>query len=64
MARLLKASSGSHEIPARHEPSSGGEKAQIQSLTDKYGGDRALIAEEMQMSKTTLWRRMKKYRLI
>ncbi len=64
VARLLKASSGSREIPARHEPSSGGEKAQIQSLIDKYGGDRALIAEEMQMSKTTLWRRMKKYGLI
>ncbi|MGE4354602.1 MAG: sigma 54-interacting transcriptional regulator, partial [Oscillospiraceae bacterium] len=40
------------------------EEERIRRLIEKYSGNRNLIAEEMRISKTTLWRRMKKYGLV
>lgn len=37
------------------------EAALIADLLDKYNGNRTLVAQELNMSKTTLWRHMKKY---
>lgn len=37
------------------------EAAMISELLKKYNGKRELVAREMHLSKTTLWRRMKKY---
>lgn len=34
---------------------------QIRDLLEKHGGDRAAVARELGISKTTLWRHMKKY---
>lgn len=34
---------------------------QIRDLLEKHGGDRTAVAEELGISKTTLWRHMKKY---
>lgn len=39
------------------------EVARLKALLEKYDGNRQLIAEEMHISVTTLWRRMKKYNL-
>ena len=33
----------------------------ISEMLEKYGGNRALVAQELGISKTTLWRHMKKY---
>lgn len=33
----------------------------ISEMLEKHGGNRALVAEELGISKTTLWRHMKKY---
>ena len=40
------------------------ERERLQQLMEKYDGNRALIASELHISLTTLWRRMKKYGLI
>lgn len=37
------------------------EAQQIRELLEKHGGDRAAVAKELGISKTTLWRHMKKY---
>lgn len=37
------------------------EEAKLIDMLEKYGGNRALAAEALGVSKTTLWRRMKKY---
>lgn len=37
------------------------EAQKIRELLEKYDGDRAAVAEELGISKTTLWRHMKKY---
>ncbi|MGI6028569.1 MAG: PrpR N-terminal domain-containing protein [Candidatus Heteroscillospira sp.] len=53
--------------PAAVEPeshSADGEREQLVRLIEKYGGNRALMANELCISKTTLWRRMKQYGLM
>ena len=40
------------------------EVAKLKFLVEKYDGNRGLIADEMHISLTTLWRRMKKYGLL
>lgn len=37
------------------------EAAELSALLEKYHGNRNLVAEELDISTTTLWRRMKKY---
>lgn len=40
------------------------EAAELQTLLEKYRGNRSAVAKEMGISTTTLWRRMKKYGII
>lgn len=40
------------------------ERKKIQELLSRSGGNRALVAAELHISTTTLWRKMKKYHLI
>jgi len=40
------------------------EVSKLKFLIEKYDGNRGLIADEMHISLTTLWRRMKKYELL
>lgn len=40
------------------------EAAELQTLLEKYRGNRSSVAKEMGISTTTLWRRMKKYGII
>lgn len=40
------------------------EAAELQTLLEKYRGNRSLVAKKMGISTTTLWRRMKKYGII
>jgi transcriptional regulator with PAS, ATPase and Fis domain len=35
----------------------------IRQVLKKYGGDRTKAANELSVGRTTLWRKMKKYRL-
>lgn len=37
------------------------EAVRIANLLDRHNGNRAMVAEEMQISTTTLWRKMKRY---
>ena len=37
------------------------EAVELGALLEKYHGNRSLVAEELGISTTTLWRRMKKY---
>lgn len=39
------------------------EAAQLAALLDEYGGNRTKVAERLNISKTTLWRKMKKYNI-
>lgn len=39
------------------------EAAKIIELLDKYNGNRQKVAEELNVSKTTLWRKIKKYKI-
>jgi PAS domain S-box-containing protein len=39
------------------------EKLHIQSMLNKYGGDRQKVSEALGIDKSTLWRKMKKYKL-
>ena len=41
-----------------------GEMAELMSLIDQYHGNREQIANALGISKTTLWRKLKKYGLI
>ena len=40
------------------------EAAELQTLLEKYRGNRSAVAKDMGISTTTLWRRMKKYGII
>ena len=40
------------------------EAVELQTLLEKYRGNRSAVAKEMGISTTTLWRRMKKYGII
>ena len=55
-----KLSSGSKSL---YDAESGSEAARLSSLLEMYGGNRTIVAEKMGVSKTTLWRRLKKYGL-
>jgi len=39
------------------------EAARIAELLEKHGGNRSLVAKELNISTTTLWRKMKKYQI-
>jgi transcriptional regulator with PAS, ATPase and Fis domain len=45
-------------------PNTNPQIARLKNLIEKYDGDRSMIADEMHISLTTLWRRLKKYGLI
>lgn len=63
-ARILKLIAFEEQPPATTPDENSPEKDRIILLIEKHNGNRALIAEELGISKPTLWRRMTKYELL